>query len=177
MANDNTPNVVNTTAQNNADTPLVNNQVAPADLAAGQDQPQTIDESIQTQSPDPLPRVNIDQPVTPGHDAVVNHVDGSQEVAQGHVAAAIHAQEAKTGEVVSVADVEAGEAQESPRSKDPETNGPDQQEPGKTADEVVAETQPEENPEEVTPAFPSPKEDEAPAEAPAQPSTEDVAGV
>lgn len=132
----------------------------------------------------PLPRININEPVTPGHDMVVNHIDGSQELAQGHVAAAVHAQEAKDpSKVVAAADVEAGPADENPRTPDPETNGPDQQVSGKTADVVVADSQPDVNPNEVTPAHPTPESDgdaqeeagKAPAKAEA-PSSTDVEG-
>lgn len=119
-----------------------------------------VDRRVET----PLPRVNINEAVTPGHDMVVNHVDGSQELAQGHVAHAVMAEEAKTGEVVSLDSVNAGPAQENPRTPDPETNGPDQQVSGQTADEVVAASQPDVNANEPTPAFPTPSEGEEPAE-------------
>lgn len=164
------------------------NGTVPADQQPDTTQGTGVDDKITVvdrRAETPLPRININEAVTPGHDMVVNHIDGSQEMAQGHVAAAIHAQEAADpSKVVSVADVEAGEPDENPRTPDPETNGPDQQVAGKTADQVVADSQPDVSPNEVTPANPAPESEgaeeeagKAPAEADATPSASDVEGV
>src|SRR6185312_9888802 len=116
-------------------------------------------------------RIDIDKAVMPGHDMVVNHLDGSQELAQGHVARAVMEQEAATNKFVPVDKVKAVNT-ESPRSPDPETNGPDQQVPGQTADEVVAASQPapaEEQAEEAPVAEEAPAAEETPAvEEPAE---------
>lgn len=86
----------------------------------------SLDDNIHQQTPVTLATIDINVMVTPGHDMVVNHVDGSQELAQGSVALAVMAQEAVSGEHVDPADVTA-QSSEAPRSSDPETNGIDQQ--------------------------------------------------
>lgn len=140
----------------------------------------SLDSNITQNQPVQLGTINIDVSVTPGHDMVVNHVDGSQELAPGHVALAVMAAEAKQGNVVSLDAVDA-QPSESPRSNDPEVNGPDNQgQPqGKTADEVVAASQAD-APVPPVPASPT-EAAAAPAadagKAPAQPSLADVEGV
>lgn len=121
-------------------------------------------DSLITQNEAPkLASIDINASVLPGHDMVINHVDGSQELAQGHVALAVMAKEAEVGDVVSKDDVEAL-ASESPRSKDPEVNGPDQQVAGQVADAVVADSQAD-APLPPVPAFPTPVEEEASVDA------------
>lgn len=156
-------------------------------VPADQQPDETVEMALDTkigvnEDPKVLPRVNIDEPVVPGHDMVVNHIDGTQELAQGHVAAGIHAQEAETQEVVRVADFKAGKSDENPRDKDPEVNGPDQEAVAsdQATTEVVDASQPDVSPNEVTPASPTtekveeaePVEEVAPAqeEVPAEPT-------
>lgn len=118
----------------------------------------SLDSKIHTNEPVSLAHIDINVMVTPGHDMVVNHVDGSQEVAQGHIAVAVMAQEATNGGVVvAPADVEA-QSTETPRSSDPEVNGKDQ--PVATTPVATPVETPEvpETPVEETPVTDNPTE-------------------
>lgn len=90
-------------------------------------QTMTLDEKIQPQTLGPTADLNIDEPVTPGHDMVVNHLDGNQELGTGNEAVAVAAAEAKSGEHVAVSEVKVPAETTSRSAPDPEVNGLDQQ--------------------------------------------------
>lgn len=85
----------------------------------------SLDVNITPNTKDIPTSFDIHVSVVPGHDMVVNHVDGSQELASGEVAQKIMATEATNGgKVVSVASVTQPAEQPHRSVADPETNQP-----------------------------------------------------
>lgn len=125
----------------------------------------TLDQRITTPNPDQrkTDSIDINIQVTPGHDMVVNHLSGDQELGTGaEMNAVLEAENAGEGHT-TVAEVQpVDNSVETPRTPDPETNGPDQQ--ALKAAAPVEETPAEETPEVDEPA-------EEPAEVPAEPET------
>lgn len=119
-------------------------------------QTMTIDEKIQPNVAEPLATFDITIAVTPGHDMVINHGDGSQELSTGAEMLAVVAKETELGRNVPLAEVQAAVDPETTHRSvpDPEVNGTDQA----TLAAVVA---PADAPE-------VPDEPEAPAETPEQ---------
>lgn len=154
----------------------------------------SIDQKVQPNTQTVPATFDISQPVVPGHDMVVNHLDGVQELATGNEAVAVAAAEAEQGQHVPVSAVQPQPEETVHRSTpDPETNQPNPAVPAVPAVVNPVETpeapvEPPETPVEAS--EPNPKEeDTAPSEVPSEtpsepssdettePSSEDVAGV
>lgn len=145
----------------------------------------TLDEKIQPQTLSVPDTFDISQPVTPGHDMVINHLDGTQELGTGNEMLAVTAAEADSGQHVPLASVQVAPETDHRSVSDPEVNGPDQAAllaekvalqapaPKKTKAPAPAKTAPApvEEPAEGTPA-PEPVPE---VEAPATPTSEEVA--
>jgi hypothetical protein len=87
----------------------------------------TIDEKIRPQTLTAPPTFDISVPVVPGHDMVINHLDGTQELGTGNEALAVASQEAESGQHVPLSAVQPQPVESVHRSvSDPEVNGPDQ---------------------------------------------------
>jgi len=114
----------------------------------------TIDEKIQPQTLSAPATFDISQPVVPGHDMVVNHLDGTQELATGNEAVEIAAREAVKGSNVPLSEVQGQVAPETLHRSvsDPEVNGPDQEllKAEKATQTHAAPAQPK-NPEVIKP--------------------------
>lgn len=146
----------------------------------------SLDQKIQPNTQTAPPTFDISQPVVPGHDMVVNHLDGTQELATGNEANAIAKAEAEKGENVPLSEVQPQPEESTHRSvPDPETNQPNpavgRQLP-ETGDPVSAPAEQEPvddvTPEEVEDEPETPKE-ETPedSEEKSEPTSEDVDGV
>lgn len=99
----------------------------------------SLDQKIQPNTAQPTTTFDITQQVVPGHDMVINHPSGNQELASGNVAAAVAAKEAETGQDVDPKDVEAVPESTPHRSvQDSEVNQPQLAESAK--EDVEGET-------------------------------------
>lgn len=153
----------------------------------------SIDQKITPNTQTVPPTFDISQPVVPGHDMVINHLDGAQELGTGNEANAVVAAEAEQGQHVALSDVQPQPEETVHRSTpDPETNQPNpavatpSQLP-EVGDERVNEAsvetpdQPAEEPEVPTvPDVPEEDAAEAPkedSEVPSEPTSADVADV
>lgn len=96
-----------------------------------QDDPTTrmsIDEKITPNTQTTPSTFDISQPVIPGHDMVINHLDGTQELGTGNEMLAVTAAEAESGSHVPLSDIQPQPKEILHRSvSDPEVNGPDQE--------------------------------------------------
>jgi hypothetical protein len=125
----------------------------------------SLEQKVQPNTAAATTTFDISQPVVPGHDMVINHPSGSQELANGNVAMAVAAKEAEVGHDVSPDEVEAlPEAQPHRSVVDPEVNQPQLSEP-----DAAPESE-NDSPEAPEPEAP----EEEPEEAAPQPTSEDV---
>lgn len=134
----------------------------------------TIDEKITPQTLTAPETFDISIPVLPGHDMVINHLDGTQELGTGNEAVEIAAREAVKGSNVPLSEVKGQVAPETLHRSvpDPETNQP------VVSETVEPEVTPEVEPEVVTPtAEPEVPEEPVTEPAPAEPTSADVANV
>lgn len=151
-----------------------------------QDDPTTgmsIDQKITPNTQSAPPTFDISQPVVPGHDMVVNHLDGAQELATGNEAVAVAAAEAEKGENVPVSDVQPQPEESNHRSMpDPETNQPNPAAPN-AAQQAAAPAPVEEAAAEVEAAPEEPETEDVPeapkegSKTPSEPSSDDVKDV
>lgn len=122
----------------------------------------SLDQKVQPNTRTAPPTFDISQPVRPGHDMVVNHLDGAQELATGNEAVAVAAAEAESGQHVPVSAVQPQPTESVHRSTpDPETN-----QPAVSADSVPAEEAPAEVEAPTAPEVPEAAEETDPSEEP-----------
>jgi hypothetical protein len=152
----------------------------------------SIDEKITVNTATAPATFDITVPVVPGHDMVINHLDGIQELGTGNEAVAVAAKEAETGTHVPLSDVQPQPAEVTHRSvPDPETNQPNPAVAPPATEEPETPVEPEvpveaetpvetpsdsvaSDPQEATPSDEPDAPEETPTEAPAESTEADV---
>lgn len=97
----------------------------------------TVDEKIQPNTATAPESFDITVSVKPGHDMVINHLDGAQELGTGNEMLAVTAAEAASGTHVPLSDVQVDPETTHRSFPDPETN-----QPNPAVDAVTAPAEP-----------------------------------